>query len=166
MLKVASGFIILLLLVGCNQKSGGEVPIKIFQSVDEREAILLQEGKEKRSCHVCGMDLVKFYKTSHSAEENGKNYQYCSIHCLENHLQKGVSLRNPKVVDIVSLKFIDASKAFYVVGSNKRATMSRVSKYAFLHESDAKFFQAQFGGEIMNFENALQKAKEDFKSHQ
>lgn len=163
MLKIFFGAIVFFILVGCSSDSAVQVPSTMFQSVNENQAVLVQDGKDKRYCSRCGMDLVKFYKTSHTAEENGKTHQYCSIHCLEDHLGEGITLKNPKVVDVASLKFIDASKAFYVVGSKKSATMSKVSKYAFLNESDAKVFQAKFGGEIMDFNGALSKAKEDFK---
>jgi nitrous oxide reductase accessory protein NosL len=50
-----------------------------------------------------------------------------------------------------------------VVGSQKRATMSKISKYAFEKESDAKVFQAEFGGEVVDFYKALEIAKQDFK---
>ena len=139
------------------------VQASMFQSVDEKDATLVQEGKDKRYCTRCGMDLVKFYKTSHASQENGKKFQYCSIHCLAEHLESGAKIEDYKVVDTTSLKLVDASKAYYVVGSSVHGTMSRVSKYAFLNESDAKAFQDENGGEIMSFKEALEKAKEDFQ---
>lgn len=75
----------------------------------------------------------------------------------------GVTLKNPKVVDIVSLEFMDATKAYYVVGSKKSGTMSKVSKYAFKNKEDAQKFQNEFGGDIMDFYGALEVAKKDFK---
>lgn len=150
-------------LSGCGVEKGVSVPQKQFQTVTEKEAILLQEGKDKGFCARCGMDLVHFYKTNHAADqENGKVVQYCSIHCLEEHLGQGVTLKNPKVVDVASLKFISIADAHYVVGSSKRGTMSRVSKYAFANLEDAKKFQKLYGGEIMDFNGAHEKAKEDF----
>lgn len=137
--------------------------MKMFQSVSEKEAVLVQKGKEKRYCTRCGMDLVMFYKTSHAAKHGDTDFQYCSIHCFAEHLDSGTSLDDIKVVDTASLKLIDAKKAYYVVGSQVRGTMSRVSKYAFLNENDAKEFQAKNGGKIMDFSHTLEKAKEDFK---
>lgn len=163
MLKVISGVFILLFLAGCGAESGMKVPSTMFQSVTEDKAVLVQEGKNKRYCTRCGMDLVKFYKTSHVAEHNGKKYQYCSIHCVEDHLGEGITLENPKVVDVASLKLINVKDAFYVVDSKKRGTMSRISKYAFSSQSDAEKFQAKYGGEIMDFDAALEIAKKDFK---
>ncbi|MBU0720083.1 nitrous oxide reductase accessory protein NosL [bacterium] len=170
MRKIVLTLFIGLLLLGCSSKNDMETKgtmhmnHKMFQSVDEKQALLVQEGKDKRYCTRCGMDLVKFYKTSHTAdaEKETKKYQYCSIHCLAEHLGEGITLKNPKVVDVNSLELISIADAFYVVGSKKRGTMSKISKYAFSNIKDAKIFQAQYGGEIMDFNKALEKAKEDF----
>lgn len=163
MIKLIGLSLLLILLAGCGAEKNVKVPEKSFQAVTEKEAILLQEGKDKRYCVRCGMDLVRFYKTSHAAEQEGKPVQYCSLHCLEEHLGQGITLKNPKVVDVASLKFISIADAYYVVGSSKRGTMSRVSKYAFADKDEAQKFQALYGGEIMDFKGAHEKAKEDFK---
>jgi len=136
---------------------------RMFQSVDKKDATLVQEGKNKQYCVICGMDLVKFYKTSYSASYNDKELQYCSIHCLSDHLGEGIEIKNPKVVDVTTLKLIPVLEAYYVVGSKKKATMSKVSKYAFSTLKAAEIFQSKYGGEIMDFYGALEKAKEDFK---
>lgn len=158
-------FVISLLFIGCGVEKKPNVKSGMFQSVGEKEATLVQSGKEKRYCVKCGMDLVKYYKTSHTSTYKGKHYQYCSIHCLENHLGDGITIKNPKVVDVESLKLISVADAYYVVGSKKRGTMSRVSKYAFLKYEMAKKFQSLYGGEIMNFNEAREKAMEDFKHY-
>jgi nitrous oxide reductase accessory protein NosL len=154
--------VVMIFFAGCAQKEL-DGKYAIFQSVDKKDAVLLQDGADKNYCPRCGMDLVKYYKTSHSASDEKKVYQYCSIHCLEEHLGDGIELKNPLVVDVTSLKFIDATKAYYVVGSRMRGTMSKISKYAFLNQEDAKKFQSQNGGEIMDFYKALEVARGDFK---
>jgi hypothetical protein len=137
---------------------------KMFQTVAKKDAVLLQKGKNKVHCAVCGMNLVMFYKTNHAATDmNGTMKQYCSLHCLSDDLRHGVELENPKVVDITSLQFIPVQEAYYVVGSKKPATMSRVSKYAFKSLDDAKKFQKKYGGKIVDFYSAWQIAKKDFK---
>lgn len=163
MLKVVSLLLMSLFLVGCSSQKKMSISNKPFQMVEEKEAVLVQEGKNKRYCAICGMDLVRFYKTSHTSQHEDKNYQYCSIHCLEDHLGQGKTLKNPKVVDVATLKLIPVNEAYYVVGSKKRGTMSYVSKYAFSSLEDAEKFKSEFGGEIMDFENARKKAQEDFK---
>lgn len=170
-MKLLSLSILMLLFAGCaldpqkqtHKQEEVKVSTAMFQTVDEKKVILLQDGKNQRYCVRCGMDLVKFYKTSHAAEHDGKQHQYCSIHCLEDHLGEGVTLKNPQVVAVDTLKFISVVDAIYVVGSKKRGTMSKVSKYAFSSLEEAKKFQSENGGEIINFSGASLKAKEDFK---
>ena len=160
----------LLLFSGCSTAPKKAAPLKVkkikhtlFQTVSKKKAILLQKGKEKGYCHVCGMKLVKFYKTNHAANENGVEHQYCSLRCLTKDIHDGAQLENPQVVDVHSLQFIPVLEAYYVVGSKKPATMSRVSKYAFKSLADAKVFQAKYGGKIVDFYSAWQIAKKDFK---
>jgi len=162
MLKICLSLFLILFVFGC----GAEKPYvksKMFQSVEPQNAVILQKGKHKNSCAVCGMNLPRYYKTNHAAKYKGKNYQYCSLHCLEDHLGQGITLKNPKVVDVESLKFISVADAYYVVGSKKRATMSKISKYAFKDLKMAKKFQAKFGGKIMNFNEAREIAQKDFR---
>ncbi|WP_457744352.1 nitrous oxide reductase accessory protein NosL [Sulfurimonas sp.] len=136
---------------------------KLFQTVNKKEAILVQKGPNKKYCAVCGMNLVKFYKTSHAAtDSNGTVHQYCSLHCLAENLSQGAELENPQVVDAHTLKFIPVQVAYYVVGSKIKGTMSKVSKYAFKSLDDAKKFQAKNGGKIVDFYSAWQIAKKDF----
>jgi nitrous oxide reductase accessory protein NosL len=43
--------------------------------------------------------------------------------------------------------------------------MSKISKYAFKDIEDAKEFQKMYGGKIMNFNEAREVAKKDFKNY-
>ncbi len=137
--------------------------MKMFQSVPKGKATLLQEGKAKAFCPECGMALPMFYKTNHAAHVDGKVKQYCSIHCLVEDMNKGSKVTDIQVVDTNSLKFIDATKAFYVVGSSKKGTMTMVSKYAFSTKADADAFVEGNGGRITDFKGALEAAKADFE---
>jgi len=124
-----------------------------YRAVSPEKAEIVQDGKNKMYCPVCGMTLPMFYKTNHAATENGHTHQYCSIVCeVEDAVKNGKKLENHKVVDNTTLKFIDANKAFFVVGSKKPGTMSVVSKYAFGTKEAAHSFATQFGGEVMNFD--------------
>ncbi len=133
----------------------------MYQSVPAEKATILQKGEEKNYCSICGMTLPMFYKTNHAAKHEGHDVQYCSIHCLvEDKEINKKELTDIKVVDNKSLKFIDAKKAFYVVGSSKPGTMSMVSKYAFSKEEDAKAFAKEFGGELKNFDEVYKMVSE------
>ena len=135
----------------------------MFQSVPASKAQLVQKGAEKQFCNICGMNLVMFYKTNYVARVDGKEKQYCSIHCLvEDRDKNHADLQNIRVVAADSLKFIDVDKAYFVVGSSKKGTMSMVSKYAFSTLKAASAFAAKFGGVVTDFNGAFEAAKKDF----
>ena len=130
---------------------------KMFQSVAPEKAELLQTGKGKLYCPNCGMNLVMFYKTSHAMKQkDGSTHQYCSMHCLVEANEQ----INPdaQVVDVSSLKFINAHDAHYVVGSSKKGTMTMNSKYAFAKQADAEAFAKENGGKVMSFADAVKIA--------
>lgn len=131
----------------------------MFQSVSSQQATIVQEGDAKMFCPQCGMTLPMFYKTNYSAKTENKTAQYCSIHCLAKTIAEGTKVSDIKVVDNTSLKFIDASSAFYVLGSSKKGTMSKVSKYAFANKADAQAFAKAFGGELLNFDETLKAVR-------
>ncbi len=133
-----------------------------YRSVPLEKAILLQDGKNKTSCTICGMNLPMFYRTSHAATHEGHDKQYCSIVCVvEDALANGAKLTNFRAIDNRTLKFIDSKKAYFVVGSKKPATMSWVSKYAFGNKRAAKKFQKRFGGKIMKFDEVYKLVKQN-----
>ena len=125
-----------------------------YRSVPPSKDTIIQDGKNKMYCPVCGMTLPAFYRTNHAAtDDKGHTHQYCSIVCaVEDAVINGKKLDNYKVVDNTTLKFIDSQKAFFVVGSSKPGTMSKVSKYAFGTMEAAEKFADENGGEIINFE--------------
>ncbi|MGZ8546777.1 MAG: nitrous oxide reductase accessory protein NosL [Sulfuricurvum sp.] len=141
-----------------------------FQTVAPSEATLLQTGVEKQHCPTCSMDLVKHYKTSHAVKlKDGSYRQYCSIHCLVEEMEMGF-LRDKKeivfeilVADTKGLKMIPANKAFYVIGSRIKGTMSGVSKYAFATKADAEDFKSTNGGKIGSYDDAYKATMDDFK---
>lgn len=147
-----------------NHGSHGAHSEKMFQSVMPQKALILQSGSDKLACSNCGMKLPMFYKTNHAATIDGKVLQYCSIHCLSEAKNiNGKPLEEIRVVDTKGLGFIEASEAYYVVGSKKKGTMSEVSKYAFASEEDASRFAKRFGGKVVGFEEAYKTALNDFK---
>ena len=153
------------LLVGCTNNTPVSTTKSRFQSVSSKDITLIQSGKNKNSCVICGMNLKMFYKTNHLATtKSGTKKQYCSIHCVvhDNEINK-TNLLNLKVIDTNTLKPIFAHKAFYEVGSSKPATMSRTSKYAFASEIQAKSFAKEFGGKIMKLDEAYTISMKDFK---
>lgn len=147
----------------CGTSKGMKKAKGNFRAVSKDQAQILQEGKNKAYCPICGMTLSSFYKTNHAADDvKGNTTQYCSIVCaIEDSVVNGKKLSNFRVVDNTTLKFIDSNKAFFVVGSNKPGTMSVISKYAFGTKQAAEKFAKKNGGEVMNFEALYKKVKAD-----
>jgi nitrous oxide reductase accessory protein NosL len=151
--KLFFGFFLLLISLDAHEG--------MFQSVDEKKATILQEGKNKSDCPACGMNLFQYYKTTHAIKfKDGTHRQYCSIFCIIDETKNGF-LKDKKhlidtilVVDVATLKYIDVKKAFYVVDSKKPPTMSVISTYAFGSKKDAQKFQKQNGGKITNYDTA------------
>ncbi|MCK4875080.1 MAG: nitrous oxide reductase accessory protein NosL [Sulfurimonas sp.] len=127
---------------------------------------LVQVGKHKHWCPVCGMSLKKFYKTSHiSKQKSSTSKQYCSMRCLVVDMQDNeINTKDVKVVDASTQKLINAITAFYVVGSDIRGTMSKVSKLAFFDAEAAEDFSIENGGDVVSFDKALKIAQESLKS--
>ena len=138
---------------------------KKFTKVASVEPVLVQEGKSKQWCPVCGMSIKKFYKTSHTSKlHNDTKRQYCSIRCLTVDMKEyGIKNDDIKVIDVQNQKLIDAKKAFYVVGSKVRGTMTKVSKLAFENKDDAIKFTKKYKGKIVDFNIALDMAKKSLK---
>ena len=133
--------------------------MKKFQSVPIDKATIVQDSKAKMYCPSCGMTLPMFYRTNHAATHGEHTKQYCSLHCLsEDKIKNGADLKDMKVVDNKTLKFIDVKSATYVVGSSKKGTMTMKSKYAFAKKADAQKFADKFGGNVMNFDGAFKVA--------
>lgn len=128
--------------------------------------VLVQDGPQKEWCPVCGMSIEAYYKTSHTSKINDhKNRQYCSMRCLAADMQEyDIDIDDVKVVDVSSEKLIDAKNAYYVVGSDIRGTMTKVSKLAFGDKEAAEEFSIENGGEIFDFKTALKMAQDSLQS--
>ncbi len=154
--------------MGMHKGSGIKKALKMpknYRAVPFAKAQILQKGKNKMFCSRCGMTLPMFYRTNHAATVDGKVKQFCSMYCLVEEMKSGKKVTNVKVVDNTTLKFIDANKAFYVVGSSKPATMAKkISKYAFGTKEAVQAFAKKFGGKVMRYAEALKIAKRDFES--
>ncbi len=156
-----------LLFTGCTKEEAAPKaaakPMN-YQAVPASKAQMLQDGKGKMFCPVCGMTLPMFYKTNHAADIDGETHQYCSVHCMvEESEMKGKPLSNVKVVDNSTMKFIDAKEAVYVVGSKMPGTMSGISKYAFGTKKAAEDFAAANGGEIKSYSEVYAMVKAGLK---
>jgi len=146
---------------GKGMGQGKHMP-KNYRMVPMDKAQILQTGPAKMFCPKCGMTLPMFYRTNHAAKVDGKMEQFCSIHCLVEEMKSGKKVTDVQVVDNSTLKFIPAEKAWYVVGSSKPATMSKVSKYAFGTKEAAEKFAKEYGGKVLPYAEVLKMAEANF----
>jgi len=161
MKKLLITVVVLLSILNAEEITKSPKMMKMFQTVLDGK--IVQTGKAKAYCPICGMTLKMFYKTNHTAtDEHNHTKQFCSIHCLADTINNdNAKLSNLKVVDTLSNEFIDSKSAFFVVGSSKKGTMSMVSKYAFKFNEDAQKFAKNFGGEVVGFQKAYKMASDE-----
>jgi nitrous oxide reductase accessory protein NosL len=153
-------FYVLIILFGTLNLQGAK-----FSKQATIKPTLIQQGKSKHWCPICGMSIKKFYKTSHGATlPNMKKRQYCSIRCLAVDMQEyNISLNDVIVVDAKTQKLINAKDAFYVVNSKVKGTMSKVSKLAFKKKKDALEFIKKYKGRLTTFDEALAMARKSLE---
>jgi nitrous oxide reductase accessory protein NosL len=116
------------------------------------------------SCHHCGMDRDKFSHSRMVIEyEDGSAIATCSLHCaaveLANTIDKiPVMLR---VADYDGKELIEADKAVWVMGGNKKGVMTAKAKWAFAGRPAADRFILANGGGIVTFDEAIKAAYDD-----
>ncbi len=127
-----------------------------FSKMATVKPTLVQKGDKKMWCGVCGMNLKMFYKTSYIAGDK----QYCSVRCLVADMKNSkIDLDSVKVIDVNTQQPILAKDAVFVIGSDVKGTMSKVSKLAFSNKDDAEKFIKEHGGKIADFNGVVDEAK-------
>ena len=109
-------------------------------------------------CQYCGMDRARFSSTRMLVEYGNKTaIGTCSIHCAAVDLAQsyGKEIREILVADYRSDKLIDAAKAVWVIGARVPGVMAAKSRLAFAAKGDAEAFRRENGGEIADFDMAL-----------
>lgn len=115
-------------------------------------------------CKYCGMDRKKFdFSRMLVLQEDSGEIGTCSIHCtaIDRALNYDNSPRWIGVGDYITKKLINAKKAYWVIGGDRRGVMSIRGKWAFEKKKDAEEFIGVHGGEIRSFDFAFQAAFED-----
>ena len=125
---------------------------------------LKDEFKKYPRCPYCGMARQMWSHTRHLIQYDDDSTEgTCSIHCASLSLALNMD-RNPKNIWVgdagseAKVKpLVNADKAFYAINPGKPGTMTGVSKWAYADEAKAK----AAGGEVVNFDSALQAAYGD-----
>ncbi len=132
--------------------------------------ILLKKEEEKQTqeiglCAYCGKALEKRLEFVYKLK--GKTICACCAHCgflLFNELQEN-ELQSCMTRDFISGNPINCFSAWYVVDSSAIPCCSP-SVIAFGNKQDAEKFAKGFGGNVFDFETAVQAVKELMKRGQ
>lgn len=124
----------------------------------------LQNELEKYGkCPYCGMDRKEHNKTRMLVQySDDLTDGVCSIHCLALSLSLNID-REPKKIwgpDFAASAeprpLVEVDQLTYLIGADLKHAMTKRSKHSFASLSTAKEFQAKHGGNLGNFDDALE----------
>jgi len=110
------------------------------------------------------MDRAQWHHSRHLVHyDDGLADGTCSIHCLAICLSLNID-RGPKAIYAADFgsaaevkPMVEVAAATYLIGSKLKATMSRTSKVAFADKEAAAAAQAEHGGKLGSFDEALKQ---------
>ncbi len=115
------------------------------------------------TCAKCGMDLSKHTHTRYETVlGDGTRVVTCGVQC-GMMLEAARGVQRAWATDFISGRRIDASKAWYVVGSSAVPDMAP-GAIAFASREDAEKFRKGFGGEVLDWNQARKALKERMMS--
>ncbi len=119
-------------------------------------------SKTKR-CPNCGMIINMWARTRHTFKHPEGDFTACSIRCVaDKAVNSGVLPTAGQVaVYLDPDTIIPVEKAFYVVGSAAKGTMTMKSKIAFAEKQTAEKFAVDHGGNVVGFDKAFAAATKE-----
>jgi len=144
---------------------GDGTPLQFIPKTIPDENPLQEELSKYPKCPYCGMDRTKWNHSRHLVQYDDNLVDAtCSIHCLAISLSLNID-RGPKAVYAADLgsdekikPLVEVDKASYLIGSKLKGTMTKKSKMAFASAEAAKAAQAENGGDLGSFDDALREA--------
>lgn len=122
--------------------------------------LLSVNAEEGKSCVLCGMYLTDYTHVKYTVTDtDGKEYVTCGVQCgLILQLNLKEKFQSATMTDLFSHKNIPADKGWYVYRSSVITDMAP-GLIGFRDKSRAEQFIKGFGGELLNYQQALDKAK-------
>jgi len=127
-------------------------------------AALPDDIRKHPECVYCGMDRDRYSYSRMLVEyDDGKAVPTCSIHCtgIDLALNPHKGVKASLVGDYDTRALLDAEKAFWVVGGDRKGVMSIRGKWAFGGRKAAERFVKEHGGAIATYDDAMKAAFED-----
>ncbi len=119
---------------------------------------------EHRDCAYCGMDRKAYgYSRMLIQYADGTTAGICSLHCAVRELKEnpGRAVKTILVADRDTRILIDAERAVWVMGGDKRGVMTERPKWAFQTRAAAGAFIGKYGGTIVSWKEALAAAQDE-----
>ena len=117
------------------------------------------QAAEPGRCAMCGMDLSKYTHTRYEvAAKGGTLYRTCGVQCgLILQLNLGDRFDHATATGLLTHKKLASDKAWYVFHSSVITDMAP-GFIAFTSKENAQRFIKGFGGQLMNYKDALAQA--------
>lgn len=143
---------------------GDGTPMQFMPKTPADADPLADELTKYPKCPYCGMDRTQWQHSRHLVQYDDDRVDgTCSLHCLALSLALNLD-RGPKAIYAADFGAQEAVKplvpvdaATYLIGSKLKATMSKISKMAFASADTAQAAQAEQGGELSDFDEALRR---------
>lgn len=137
-------------------------PLQFMPKTAQDPNPLEDELAKYPKCPYCGMSRTKWHHSRHLVHYDDDLVDgTCSIHCLAISLSLNLD-RGPKAIYAADFAaggkikpLVNVDQALYLVGSGLKGTMSKKSKMAFGSKEAAAVAQAEHGGELLGFDEAL-----------
>jgi nitrous oxide reductase accessory protein NosL len=129
-------------------------------------ANLPKDVEHHPSCAMCEMNRGQFAHSRALVEwEDGTKTGLCSINCVVAVTSQDPNrkLKSVRVADYDTKQLLDAATAVWVVGGSVKGVMTPEPKWAFATKEAAEGFIKKNGGEIVTYDEAHKRAKENVK---
>ena len=119
---------------------------------------------ERPGCQLCGMYLSDYTHVKYTVvDTDGKEYVTCGVQCgLLLTLNLKNKFKSATMTDLFSHKTIPSEKGWYVFKSSIITDMSP-GLIGFIKKSDAEKFIKGFGGELITYQQGLEKAAKGYR---
>jgi len=112
---------------------------------------------ETEKCSMCGMNLGEYLHVRFAiATDDGKETAYCGAQCglVTSILMGSDKVKSMWATDFITGKPVNAKDAWYVFKSSVITDMSP-GLVAFKEKEHAEKFRKGFGGDLLDYENAI-----------
>jgi DeoR family transcriptional regulator, copper-sensing transcriptional repressor len=128
--------------------------------------VSLAVSDEPAGCLLCGMYLPGYSHVRYTiVDQKEKKYVTCGVQCgllLTLNLQKTNEFKSATMTDLLSHKAVPSEKGWYVFKSSLITDMAP-GLIGFADKSQAEKFIIGFGGEVFNYQQALDKAATGYR---